>query len=191
MCKEKLDLKRDIRETQLENEGQVKMLIQAVRWNDRMMGWWPGARCKMTQEDSTYGADIIDFWLEHVTMMWAHPPDFSQTPLTARQCCMLAGFMGFLPNPTEPVPIGMAGLCKALAKPSRHLWAEPPAVAGGCFSDCAASGWLYISSWNPSELPEHVAEKMKLTGELWLETSHMYHHVSHFLSTATFVFLAT
>lgn len=27
---EKLDLKRDIRETQLENEGQVKMLIQAV-----------------------------------------------------------------------------------------------------------------------------------------------------------------
>ena len=29
---EKLDLKREIRETQLENEGQVKMLIQAGRW---------------------------------------------------------------------------------------------------------------------------------------------------------------
>ena len=37
--KEKLDLKRDIRETQLENEGQVKMLVQVG--GDSTASWTP------------------------------------------------------------------------------------------------------------------------------------------------------
>ena len=52
---EKLDLKRDIRETQLENEGQVKMLIQAPIG---MMGWCQKTYCTY----GTYGSDIIDSW---------------------------------------------------------------------------------------------------------------------------------
>ena len=129
-----------------------------------MIGWWdgqvPGAKWRRKIARMALISSISDSNMSQ----WCEPiPPISHKHLSLQGCSAVC-LRVFSPIQQNQYPL--AGLCKALAKPSRHLWAEPPAVAGGCFSDCAASGWLFISSWNPSELPEHVAEKMKLTGEL-------------------------